>query len=766
MADKYEAADVLVEVDGTGRIKKVTDGDGKSKDLDDDCFPVHGAMYGWDLEPYLKKGVDIGGLFASDVHVSTNDSSDTKDQHTLALVAPRLVKLDVGHWGGYKRWREFPPGSSTGSIVATAIAAAVDPEPISKGAAVASAVKQGIKKWEGDSGTGAGKQRDFGLIENGHVWLCLYVADGTDSVYQETKQKLKDAGAPLAGALNDAVYNDRKAAIKLVSHAVAVYNVADFPQNKLFAIFPDLHLPERWPDLPLPTERYHGAKRAEVILKMQLLLREAQRHFVPIVPWGSPIDDEDQAALQTYLERMHNTSDADKNDAHQKLMNGAPIDSIARGLLYCVELGVGPFSTKYWLSPIMVQAEKDIVDRELRLRSTWFYARGPNWDEEAGAGEEDWLGAILRNGNGDASPAVDLVNLLCALQSVRDNPPSTAKGGSVAVIQVGDIYEAWVNREFLYRFFPTNDKKAAPSDKLWKIKLGATRQTWDNYQYRKDKWHYSSDSRAPDLKLYVCKDNEWPTDELIWRHFTGNQLIAKYGTNDDAIADGVTADGTKFTAAHLTRLRLLLKERIDNVEDFRLHAPTVPGGTKLTNGFQALQSNNQDLLDEYTVQNKFGHTEYCWNEMILDLVYGLAGNYLIHGNHDGYRGDKLLNAESGRAACAAWISEPGMWVEHSHRWDPFNRDGCAFGAGAANLTYYYFNNLCSKFAGLIEGMVGNQELENFIPGAALWFLLVNCGQDKDWFYPIRKNIKPFGIYVNGHTHSASLVNLKFKLGDK
>jgi hypothetical protein len=759
MADKYEAADVLVEVDGTGRIKKVTDGDGNSKSLDDDCFPVHGAMYGWDLEPYLKKGIDIGGLFASDVHVSTNDSSDTTDQHTLALVAPRLVKLDVGHWGGYKRWREFPPGSSTGSIVAAALAAVVDPEPISKGAAVVAAVKQGIKKWEGDSGKDMGKQREFGLIENGHVWLCQYIADGTDSIYQDTKKKLKDAGAPLAGALNDAVYNDRKASIKLLNHAVAVYNVADFPQNKLFAIFPDLHLPERWPDIPLPTERYHGAKRAEVILKMQLLLREAQRHFVPIVPWGSPIDEEDQTTLQAYLEKMRNMSDTDKNDAHQKLMNGAPIDSIARGTLYCVELGIGPFSTKYWLSPIMVQAEKDIVDRELRLRSTWFYARGPNWDEEAGAGEEDWLGAILRNGNGDASPAVDLANLLCALQGVRDNPPSSAKDGSVAVIQVGDIYEAWVNREFLYRSFPTNDTKAGDAKTRFVIKQTATREISDDYQYRMDKWFRASDTQDPDVKRYVF--HEWPGDELLNRHDIGNQLIAKYGTDDDAVAAGA-----KITSVDLTRLRLLLKERIEAVEAFRLHAPTQTDGTKPTNAFQALQSKNQDLLDEYTVQNKFGQTEYCWNEMILDLVYGLAGNYLIHGNHDGYRGDQLLNTESGRAACAAWISEPGMWVEHSHRWDPFNRDGCAFGAGAANLTYYYFNNLCSKFAGWAEAKFGDQELKNFIPGAALWFLLVNCGQDKDWFYSIRKDIKPFGIYVNGHTHSASLVNLKFKLGGK
>ena len=149
--------------------------------------------------------------------------------------------------------------------------------------------------------------------------------------------------------------------------------------------------------------------------------------------------------------------------------------------------------------------------------------------------------------------------------------------------------------------------------------------------------------------------------------------------------------------------------------------------------------------------------------MVLDLVYDLAGSYLIHGNHDGYRGDNLLNTESGRAACAAWISEPGMWVEHSHRWDPFNRDGCAFSAGAANLTYYYFNNLCSKLAGWAESKFGDQELKNFLPGAALWFLLVNCGKPKDWFDPIRQNIEPFGIYVNGHTHSASLVNLKFKL---
>ena len=536
MADSYEAADVLVEVDGTGRIKKVTDGDGNSKSLDDDCFPVHGVMYGWDLEPYLKKGIDIAGLFASDVDVSANDKSDSTDQHTLGLVAPRLVKLDVGHWGGYKRWREFPPGSSTSNILATAVAAAIDPEPISKVAAIASVVKQGIKQWEGDSGTASGKQREFGLIENGHVWLCQYIAEGTDSVTKETKQKLKDAGAALAGALNDKVYSERKASIKLLNHAVAVYNVADFPQNKLFAIFPDLHLPEQWPDLPLSSERYHGAKRAEVILKLQLTLREAQRHAVPYMPWGSPVDEEDQATLQAYLEKMRNMSDDDKSDAHQKLISGTSPDSIDRSLLYAVQFGIGPLGTKYWLSPIMVQAEKDIVDRELRLRSTWFYARGPNWDEESDPGTEDWLSAIARNGNGDASPAVDLVNLLCAVKWVRDNPPASVNDPDVKVIQVGDIYEAWVNREFLYRNFPTNDTNAGDKKTRFVIKQTATREISDDYQYRMDKWFRSAATQDPDVKRYVF--HEWPNDELLNRHDTGNQLIDKYGNDDDAIAGG------------------------------------------------------------------------------------------------------------------------------------------------------------------------------------------------------------------------------------
>ena len=674
MADNYEAADVLVEVDATGRIKKVTDGDGNSKSLDDDCFPVHGAMYGWDLEPYLKKGVDIAGLFASDVDVSANDADDATDQHTLGLVAPRLVKLDVGHWGGYKRWREYPPESNTGNIVATAVAAAIDPEPISKVAAIASVVKQGIKQWEGESGTAAGKQREFGLIENGHVWLCQYIAEGTDAIHKESKQTLKDAGAPLAGALNDKVYSERKASIKLLHHTVAVYNVADFPQNKLFAIFPDLHLPEVWPDLPLPAERYQGAKRAEVIFKMQLILRECQRDPVPYMPWGSPVDEEDQAAMQVYLEKMRNTSDADKTDAHDKLVKGGSTDSIDRGLLYCVQLGVGPFGSKHWLSPVMVQAEKDIVDRELRLRSTWFYARGPNWDKEPDPGEGDWLSSIAHNGNGDASPAVDLVNLLSVLKWVRQNPPATVQNPSVQVIQVGDIYEAWVNREFLYRDFPTNDTQAGDKKTRFVIRQTATREISDDYQYRMDKWYRSPGMQVPDLKRYIF--HQWPGDELLNRHDTGNQLIAKYGSDDDAIAKGA-----KIKSADLTRLRMLLKERIEAVENFKLHAPVKWGTTQPTVGFNAMQNVGKDLLKEYATTNKRGETEYFWNEMVLDLMYELAGSYLIHGNHDGYRGDKLLNTESGRAGCAAWISEPGMWVEHSHRWDPFNRDGCAFGAG-------------------------------------------------------------------------------------
>ena len=86
--------------------------------------------------------------------------------------------------------------------------------------------------------------------------------------------------------------------------------------------------------------------------------------------------------------------------------------------------------------------------------------------------------------------------------------------------------------------------------------------------------------------------------------------------------------------------------------------------------------------------------------MVLDMLDSFPVFESIYGNHDGYRADPILNTMiPARAKSKPWISTPGIWAEHAHRWDAFNMDGCAMGAAVTNLTYYFFKNLCSMEAG-------------------------------------------------------------------
>jgi hypothetical protein len=234
-------------------------------------------------------------------------------------------------------------------------------------------------------------------------------------------------------------------------------------------------------------------------------------------------------------------------------------------------------------------------------------------------------------------------------------------------------------------------------------------------------------------------------------------------------------------------LQVLLKNRVDRVRAYSLHDPVL-GAAALLRKMDVSVLDFASYYRRKDDQRKLGgsedddppanETEYFhdphfrrevfWNEIILDLLADLDFRN-IGGNHDGYRADPLLNAQlSGVDQAETVISEPGLWIEHSHRWDDFNRDGMAFGAGAANYVYYYFNNLCSKLAGWFENIGARQEQKCFVPGAALWFGLANFGDDLDWVTKqgIPSDVQPFALYVSGHTHSASLARITFDFTPK
>jgi outer membrane protein OmpA-like peptidoglycan-associated protein len=164
-----------------------------------------------------------------------------------------------------------------------------------------------------------------------------------------------------------------------------------------------------------------------------------------------------------------------------------------------------------------------------------------------------------------------------------------------------------------------------------------------------------------------------------------------------------------------------------------------------------------------------GQIEVKWNALIIDLLEQ-ANCRGLYGNHDGYRGDRNLNTKiSTRHRCkSGFISEPGIWFEHGHRFDPYNRDGSAFGAAVTNYVYYHWNVI--SVADVIKAPVVPQRQKSFMTGAALWYALANyptefarvCGLTADAVKEQLSGIYPFAVYVLGHTHTGDLARVSFR----
>src|SRR6185436_12386663 len=151
--------------------------------LDDrspDDLPLDGEHYEWQLSKYEETGVPIMQLYTSKQSVATNTKSEKNHRNTVGLMLPELIKLDAGHWGGYKRRREF----------------------------------------EDEDG---GRQREFGIIEKGNVWLAQYYTKAADLsfVTKNTMDECDALGAPLTKQLAKIVNEPGLAAIKLLKYARA-----------------------------------------------------------------------------------------------------------------------------------------------------------------------------------------------------------------------------------------------------------------------------------------------------------------------------------------------------------------------------------------------------------------------------------------------------------------------------------------------------------------------------------------------------------------
>jgi hypothetical protein len=809
--DKKEARFVDVTLYKDGQLKHIKDKEGPHYFFERGKYqkaglPLDGEHFEWMLSEYEKTGIPITSLYKAYGHVAPNERKP-KDLNTVKIDLPKLVKLDCGLWAAYKVDREY---------------ASERP------------------------------QRDFGLIERGYVWQAQYVSamhsekNKLDKINEQTLKELKDTEAVLAPMLVKMVKEAGLGAIELLKYIKADTKVmTDDTWASLYICFPDIHLPGKWPDLPHPKHRYRGETSKEqekVRLKLQEILRACQSR--PGLLYGSRYSKKYAEKIQKCIE------DLNEYGLEEKWVNGDR-DAQVVGHAFRFE---APTEGKWALKSKSVQvtaenflAEKDIVDRALRVHSSWFYGPGKKYFDKnlhksaPPFGKEDLYKTLLDCDAGDATPAFDLVNLLIAVRHLRHrldpneqepehDPPDwketlddlKRQGYSpeyVRLRQVGDLFELWQNYEFLYHGFWVRQTDAGGEMARKAARVAAVAlfsKNYDGYQYRKDEIYYDPDAKPKQVRALSeeaqhRKLAKWytynpiPKEMLKYRYVVGDMV--RLG---DFKSDAEWEDLFRLPPFELKRRRKLLADRLKSAREFSLPMPSGSDGILhrlkdcyLKSFYEKklgkLVDCDEDhpypcwwfddggaVLTQYTRRSKVNkRQEVFWSKLILDLLAKLDCQ-AVYGNHDGYRGDPLLNTElktgaepidpiggTNGGSLLGWLSEPGFWFEHGHRWDEYNRDGCAFGSGPTNLGYYWWHNIGARtWQGKLaktegETKYGKQEQKCYQAGAALWFLLLRNIKNLPWLnqqvYFKENKVHPFSIYVCGHTHSADLVELRFLL---
>ncbi|MHC4437111.1 MAG: hypothetical protein ACYS3S_07120 [Planctomycetota bacterium] len=775
MAECKPARDVRVTLYKDGRIKNVHDREmlrffWEPKGRMKANVPLDGEHFEWDLSEYTRSGVPLGNIYKAYAQMASNDRGVPDNRNTAKIKPLTLIKLDCGLWAAYKIHREY----------------------------------------EGKDG---GPQRDFGIVENGHVWLAQYVSclkqgeSELGKIKEDAKKALK--GAPLALELATIVADTGLGAIRLVKHAMTETGTMDEATRKsLYICFPDLHLCVKWPDLP---NKPHLKRDRKEAIQLQGLLRAVQRS--PGLIHGNSFGSKAAKKVQEYLEQLYKegivqTWAKGKNSRHN--LDDSNVDKFV-------------YRTSWWRAQIIFSAkeflaEKDIVDRALRVHSSWFHGTGEDFAKDRGFfgrslhkhklpfGKKD-LYDILRSKSGpsrcagDASAGFDLVNLLFAILKLQEDKPDS----DIRVRQVGDLCELWQNQEFLYHGFWARQTDAGGKDTLRSIlscALGLPKQIKalrltsgtrrDDYQYRYGPGYY--DPQAEKQKVIVGQGGEliderrqlapfYTFNPIPWRVLQNRYVVGDM-IDKDFIDNRLESLEKSFGLPNLelTRRQLLLKARLDSVRDFSLPLPR-EAAVKLVLLFNKTEENPKFLHEqyekmlgklqptgygekkekefepgkEYIRESELGYTEVRWNRLILDLLENVKCK-AAYGNHDGYRGDPLLNKKLTKTfdKCDGWISDKGLWFEHGHRWDEYNRDGCAFGSGPTNLGYYWWHNLGGRTP--VSGWA-RKEIEAPISkdqqkcqaGAAVWFLLLHFKEKLPWL--TRQDgidgVNPFDVYAPG-----------------
>jgi len=755
--------------------------------LDDEHF-------GWRLERYDSDGVPVEKIYTRKANMAAN-KKDNDSCNTLKLNPLRMVVLDCGLWGAYKRAREY-------------------------------------------QGKDRGPQRDFGLVENGWVWLAQYVSalnkkeSELKDITEATCKELKEKKAKLTHALALIVQEGGMGAIKLLKHARADATLMTVETKKnMYICFPDLHLSDKWPELPDAKHRYGGTNptknQMKVRLKLQKKLRDCQS--LPGIRYGNRVGPKTAESFQIYLEYLEKHSLVERwNSGNSKDRESSDFSDVSK------------HGTKHlWgakeeipISAGQLLAEKDVVDRALRIHSTWFcgpgkkYVNNERHTKEPPYGKENDLlyKTLKEEAPGDEGPAFDLVNFLAAIRQLRfwmkdkkrhydctelhnaifSLNDANYTADHVKVRQLGDMCEMWMNHEFLYHGFWVRKTGQGGGKARMIIRRGVKKLNpfkYEDFQCRKDEFHYHPEGKeisGPNFKLQSARRAKWytynhmNTEEQKFRHVVGDMIDKTYYDGDNLKK---LEESFNLPKDEIKRRRYLLKKRMESILAFSMPFSREAKKKIKSKFYDSQQDYLVNFYKEYLGQDpcdiisgngniyfaedankgytKKGSaergTEVYWNKLIWDLFKIELEGEAVYGNHDGYRGDPLLCHDGNldkKYQSKGWISEPGLWFEHAHRWDPYNRDGCSFGQGGTNMAYYYMHILggFSIWGKLVKKSEEkfSKERQRVEAGAAIWYLVLDSysKNNLDWFKDnlgdSESKLHPFGIYICGHSHSADL----------
>ncbi|MCD4712767.1 MAG: hypothetical protein K8R73_05735, partial [Clostridiales bacterium] len=396
-------------------------------------------------------------------------------------------------------------------------------------------------------------QRDFALVEGHYTWLCRLMPVGTPGLLNETKWYLRYC--PIALSLVEMLYNDWGYYIEIVSHA-EIKNAPEDVQpstNVLTVIFPDLHLPEKWPDLP-PNDQdnkyYHPDPVARAELRKQLLLSQ-HFNFTPgdaDFLSSAPLERLKQLSIQNYLKDFH----------QYRTVNNELKDSVVAINNFTV--GSSQFTARQF------ETERILVDRKLRTYSSWFYPL-LNYSNDSYQILEGYIDQNIEdNLNGDATPAIDLASMLSVIKELLQH------NNAVNVVQVGDLYEMWLNQEWLYLPFSydgePNSEDLLNAIKLFAIHFGTLSFDWCQYRLN-EKWKNWYNSLQPNAseKSNTLDDIDHDIPEpYIFHGWPINSAIRRYKTGNSIDFEVNNADAE--------RAKEIVQSRVQSIKNFCLPKPS------------------------------------------------------------------------------------------------------------------------------------------------------------------------------------------------